>query len=132
MTSALDERYGTRDPQRRMERWGYLVAAVLVLGVIGFWALSTFGPNATAQVSTSVVNFRVADDGQHVQVDYIVTVDPGTELSCALEATSKQSAVVGWLVVDLEASAEPSRALSNEIATVQTASTVVVKECWVR
>ncbi|KAB1657929.1 DUF4307 domain-containing protein [Pseudoclavibacter chungangensis] len=131
MTSALDERYGTRQSTRR-DRWGYLVGAVLLVVVIGFWAFTTFGPDAEAQVSTSVVNFRVADDGEAIEVDYVVTAQPGTALACTIEATSAQSAVVGWVVVELPAAQLSTQAYTEVVSTVQTATTVVVEDCRVR
>lgn len=131
MTSALDERYGTSRSRRRSHWWGGIVAGVLVVLVIAFWALTTYGPNATLSANYDVVNFAVADDGASVDVDYMVTVDPSTHVACAIEATSKQSAVVGWVVVDLPPTETATRGGTELISTVQEASTVVVKECWI-
>lgn len=131
MTSALDERYGTQRSARR-DRLGYIVGATLLVVVIGFWAFTTFGPDAQAQVSTSVVNFRVAEHGQAIEVDYVVTAQPGTSLACTIEATSAQSAVVGWVVVELPAAQLATQSYTEVVSTVQPATTVVVEDCRVR
>lgn len=116
--------------RRPWSRVGVIVTAVLTVATIAFWGLTQWQQGASATVSTSVVNFRIPDDGT-IEADVRYTVYPGTAMSCALEATNDMHLVVGWTVVDLPPSDTSTRIVTSEVRTTQRAATIVVKSCWV-
>ena len=141
MTSAVDERpdlatrYGGgrrrgAAGRPRFERWGIAVGAVLTLLVVAFWGANLLQQGASSSIQSTVVNFRVIDDGT-VEADLRLAVQPGTAMVCAVEATNPQYLVVGWDVIDVPAIDDGTRMLTVELRTTQRADTVVVKSCWI-
>lgn len=129
---SLDERYGARraPAAKRIERWGAVVGAVLLVAVIAFWGVGTLLQGAAATISTTVVNFSVPDDAT-ITVDYSLTVQPGTALVCALEAQNAQHLVVGWLEQHVPAGTDSTRTVSATVRTTQPASSILVNRCWI-
>lgn len=129
-----DARPSAGSEGERARRWGWMrwgaVVAALTIVVVGFWALTQAQQGATSTLSTNVVNFRVPDDAR-IEADIAITVQPGTALACALEATNAQHLVVGWNVIDVPPSDANTTMLTTEVRTTQRAETVVVKSCWI-
>lgn len=131
--SELDERYGnapSADGQRRRNRLGVLIAAVLTVAVIVFWGVAQWQQGAASTISTDVINFRIPND-HTIEADIGVTVQPGTPLACALEVTNGQRLVVGWDIIELPASTEATNVVTVEVRTTQPPDGIVVKSCWV-
>ncbi|MFD2758306.1 DUF4307 domain-containing protein [Gulosibacter faecalis] len=125
----LDTRYGRTRTQRRSPRWlwGGLFG-VLVAGVIAFWGFSQL--NAAATIEAQTGGFTVASDSE-VSVTARVSVQPGTPVACALEATNTTQTVVGYKVVELEAATEQHRTVHVTLRTTGPAVGAAVAECWV-
>lgn len=122
----LDERYGRRRTPRG--RW---VAGVLIgvaaLGV-GAFAWMTVA-NALDDVGAETTGFQL--DERVVTLDFQLTVPIGRSVACALEAQDEEHGVVGWKVVEYEASEAHTRAFREEIPTTAPATTGLVNSCWV-
>jgi len=125
--AALDERYG-RSRQRGVDKrlgWG-LAGAALLLGA----AVVLFGGWQTSHtVESKVIHYEVQDP-QTVLIEFQVSAPAGTPIACALEALSESYSTVGWKVVELPASEQRTRNLSETLATTYAATTGTVRSCW--
>lgn len=123
------ERYGRRrDPFGSHPRRWIIALIALIVGVIGFWAATSLTPQANLQTAT--VRFEVPDSNR-ATIDARIVVAPGTPLACAFQASNASSTIVGYQVIQLPASEEPSRVVAAELRTTQAATLAEVKECWV-
>jgi hypothetical protein len=129
MTQAmLDERYGrTRSKRRRVLGWG--VVAVIAAAAIGWLAWTTIA-NSLHAVDTAGTGFELVD-AHTVTVRFQATVNPGTPITCILEAQDEQHGVVGWRIVEYPASGDHTRVFTETIPTVAMATTGLVNACWV-
>jgi len=126
---ALAERYGRTKARRastRLLAWiaGGAVAVVLVVWVV--WA-GLDGTNAT--VATQDTAHEVLDD-RSVRVEFDVTVPTGTTAGCVVQALNDRFAVVGWKVIELPASENPTRSFTEVVRTSEMASTGLISSCW--
>jgi len=125
----LDARYGrTPTSRRRIGIWvsaGVLVLAALVWFV---WA----NPIGIGQASLGYrdTGYRVVSDAE-VMVQWEVTVTPGVDTECALQALSENFSVVGWKIVSLPASETITRQFSESVLTSERASTGLAYRCWI-
>jgi hypothetical protein len=126
---ALAERYGrtrARLAGRRLLAWiaGGAVAVVLVVWVV--WA-GLDGTNAT--IATQDTAHEVLD-ARSVRVEFDVTVPTGTTAGCVVQALNDRFAVVGWKVIELRASENPTRSFTEVVRTSEMASTGLISSCW--
>ena len=125
----LDARYGrTRSWSRRERAIGIAVGlAVLVTATLWVWWVGT-DPSRTSLQSRDI-GFSIVEDST-VEVTFEVTVEPGTEVTCALEALNSAYTIVGWLEVELPVAEERTTAHRAEVRTAEPATTGLVSECW--
>lgn len=123
----LDDRYGRAPSTRR--RWVMgIVAAVLAVLIAGFaWMVIT----ATFDdVTATDTGYEIIDDAAIV-VKFQFTAPRGSAVACALEAQDEDHGIVGWKIVEFEASQLHTRGFRETIPTVAGAATGLVKSCWV-
>lgn len=123
----LEARYG-RSAEAGMPRWWWLGLVGLTIGVIVFWAMTSLSPTATVEFQTAGY---VVEDANHARLDARVSVQPGTELACVVEAKSDREVNVGWKVITVPASTEAHQVITVPITTTRTASSVGIRECWI-
>lgn len=123
----LDERYGRRRSAR--SRWiaGVLIAVAAALVALFGW-MTVQG--ALDDVAAETTGFSI-DDERTVTLRFQITVPLGRSVACALEAQDEEHGIVGWLVVEYEASTQHTRAFRETIPTLAEATTGLVNSCWV-
>lgn len=123
----LDERYGrTRSPARRWTIGTIIAVAIIAFGAFAWMTYSSALDDVTADVTA----FAVVD-AHSVTVNFQISAPAGASVACALEADDEQHGVVGWRVVEYEASDLPVQAVQESIPTVALATTGLVNSCWV-
>lgn len=125
----LEARYGrSRNWSRRQRRIGIAAGvAALALATLALWWVGT-EPGRTA-LQTRDLGFTIVD-ASTVEVIFEVSVDAGTEVSCAVEALNSGYSVVGWVELDLPASEGFTSIHRVEVRTSEQATTGLVSECW--
>lgn len=123
----LDERYGRRrSPVRRAIGIAALAAVLLAAGAFAWSTAVAAGERAEA----TTTGFEVVDE-RTVAIAFQVTAPAGRAFACALEAQDEDHGIVGWRVVEFEASELASRAFRETVPTTAVATTGLVNACWV-
>ena len=127
MTTAqeLDDRYG----RTRRRRLPWIIGIVLAVVVVGYFSWSTITQSMNS-VDADDLGFEVSDQ-YSVEVRFQVSGVAGKDVACAVEALDEEFGVVGWKVVEIPASEEHSRAITEHVRTVAEATTGLVNSCWV-
>ncbi len=128
-TAALDARYGRTPHRRRRERAIFIIAAVLFGVVFTAWVVWAGFDNDQGNLGTQDVAHSIIDDAQ-VSVTWQVSVEPGSTVSCALQAQNESHAIVGWKIVDIPASTNFNNRYKEEVRTSQRAVTGLIYRCW--
>lgn len=122
------ERYGRTATDRRRRVILAVVAAVGVLAAVVGWVVwvGLFSPSAS---------FEARDTGyvthdESVDIRFEVTADPGTAVSCALQAMNENFAIVGWKVVDLGPGEVRTRSFVENVRFTEPAVTGLIYRCW--
>lgn len=124
----LAERYGrTRSTASR--RWSWIVVGVIAVAATGLLAWSTVS-NAVNSVDADTTGFALIDE-HTVEVRVQVSVTPGTQVACSLEAQDAEHGIVGFTVIEVPASEDHSRIVTERIPTTAAATTGFVRSCWI-
>jgi hypothetical protein len=134
--SRVAERYGRTPADRRRRMTVAVVAAVGVLAVVVAWVtwVGLFSPTATFEVRDT--GYRSPDGGAltandtSVDIHFEVTTQPGTPVSCALQALNEQFGIVGWKVVDLPPAEARTRSVTENVRVTEPAVTGLIYRCW--
>jgi Domain of unknown function (DUF4307) len=128
-TPDLDARYGRTPQLRRRRRWFGIAAAVAVAAVFAAWVVwAGFSGTAHVLEAQDIGYTKVGDD--QIMVRWELTVDPGTEVQCAVKALDERYEIVGWDVVDIPASEELTRPMAHTMRIVAPATTGLISSCW--
>lgn len=127
MTTAreLDERYGRT--ARRPLPWiiGGIIAVVIIVAFS--WMTVARGMNS---VDAADLGFTVTDS-HSVDVRFQYTAPRGSDVVCIVQALDEDFGIVGWKVLEMPATEQHTKAVDVRVPTVATATTGLVKTCWV-
>jgi hypothetical protein len=127
---SVAERYGRTDAARRGRLTIGIAAAAGVLLVTVAWVVwvGLFSPSASLETrDTGYVNHSA--DG-NVDIRFEVTVEPGTPVTCALQALNAEFAIVGWKIVELPGDDARTRAFVENVRVTEPAVTGLIYRCW--
>ena len=120
----LADRYGRPRVTRRTARVLTAVAAVVFVVVVVIVGLGVASPG----IRTEMLAYdHLAEDV--IAVDFVVTMDPGTEASCQVQALNEGRAQVGFVEVTVPAQPEQRSTHHVEIATQGDAVSAEVLGC---
>jgi hypothetical protein len=129
MNAATDrraDRYGGPMVGRRTARTLLALAAVVFLAVVAYAGLQS----ADTPVRAEMLSYdHVAEDV--IAVDFSVTMDPGAEAVCQVQALNAGRAQVGFVDVDIPAQESRTSAHHVEISTQGEAVSAEVVSCSV-
>lgn len=125
----LDARYGRTPADRRRSRVVVIGTAIAFVIVFTAWVIwgGLSGTNASLEVRELGYS-NVTDTS--IDVKWEVTVAPGTEVTCALQALNGSFGIVGWRVVELGASDRITRVFEESLRTAEPAVTGLPYRCW--
>jgi hypothetical protein len=101
-------------------------AFVLVFGAWLLWA-GLLGQAASLESRT--LGYEIVGDSM-VEVQFALTVEPGEEAACAVEALNATFGIVGWKVVDIPPSEQRTRTFTEEVRTTELAVSGLIYRCW--
>lgn len=129
MSTDLDARYGRSQSSAKRTRVIAWTVAGAFAAVFTAWLVwgGLLGSPAQLEVTDrghSIVNDRL------VSVDFTLNVPPGTDVGCAVQALNPGFSVVGWKVIEVPASTQRIRTLTEEVRTTEQANTGLIYRCW--
>ncbi|TXK19557.1 DUF4307 domain-containing protein [Homoserinibacter sp. GY 40078] len=127
--SELDTRYGRSPARRARTRAVAILAAIGVTVVVIAWVVwvGLLGPGASLE--TKDVGFETLSDTS-VEVRWQLTAPAESDVTCAIKAVSEKHAVIGWKIVEVPASPETTRMLSETLRTSEPSVGGSVFRCW--
>jgi hypothetical protein len=134
--SRVAERYGRTDADRRRRLVFGVVAALGVLLVVVAWVVwvGLFSPSASLEARdtgyTAPGGGELTESDTSVDIRFEVTTEPGSSVSCALQALNEQFAIVGWKVVDLAPGDSITRSFVENVRVTEPAVTGLIYRCW--
>jgi hypothetical protein len=129
MSTALDARYGRTRSRRIRTRTIAVVAGAGVLLVAVAWVLWVGLFGATASIETQDVGYTVVDS-HAIDIRSQVSADPGTKVSCSIQALNEKFAIVGWKIVTLPAVTGRNRVFTERVRTSEPAVSGLIGSCW--
>ena len=126
---AVAERYGRTPGNRRRRLTIGIGAAAGVLIVVVAWVVwvGLFSPTASLETRDTGYVSRTDDS---VDIRFEVTVEPGTPVSCALQALNAEFGIVGWKIVELPGDPARTRAYVENVRVSEPAVTGLIYRCW--
>lgn len=125
----LDERYGRTAGAERRTRTGMIVAGIVFAIVFTAWVVWGGLSGTNAELETRELGYANVTDTS-IDVRWEVSTTPGTEVSCAIQALNESFGIVGWRIVELPASSERTRVLTETLRTAERPVTGLPYRCW--
>lgn len=123
----LDERYGRRGSTRRTRvAWIALIALAAAVVIWFGWSTVT-DPNSGVKADGTAFHL----EERSATVEFQLTAPIGATVACAIEALDEEYGVVGFKVVEYEASSSHTRAFAETVPLIAPATTGLVNSCWV-
>ena len=93
----------------------------------GVWA-GLDGQKPSVEVTDT--GHQLMNDQRSVEVSWNLSVPPGNDTACIVQALNEDFTVVGWKVIEVPASTEHIRSLTETVRVAQTANTGLISRCW--
>ena len=104
-------------------------AAIAFAIVFALWLVWGGLLGAPAQLEANDKAHTIVSDSE-VSVTWEFTVPPGTPAKCAVQALNSTFGVVGWKIVDVPASTQRTRDLTESVRTTELAVSGLIYRCW--
>lgn len=126
----LDDRYGRKPTDTRRTRLILVIAGAVFAVVLVLWLVWVGLLGTPAQLDTQDRSHTVISPTE-VEITWTITVPPGTDTSCALQALNDTFSIVGWKVVDIPASSDRhTRSFTESVQTSEQSVTGLIYRCW--
>jgi hypothetical protein len=127
---ALDARYGRTRPNRTRDRLLLIAGAVAVAIVLVAWVVWAGLDGSKPSVEATDTGHVLMNDERAVEVSWTLSVPPGNETACIVQALDDDFTVVGWKVVEIAASDRHLREFTETVRVAQEANTGLISQCW--
>ena len=128
--SVLDERYGRTRTHRTRDRMLLIGGAVAFAIVLVAWVVWAGLDGQKPQIEVTDTGHRLMNEDRAVEVTWTLSVPPGNETACAVQAFNEDFTVVGWKIVEVPASDRHLRSLTETVRVAQEANTGLIYGCW--
>jgi len=125
----LDERYGRTAGAERRTRAAMIVAGIVFAIVFTAWVVWGGLSGSNAELETRELGYSNVS-ATSIDVRWEVSVSPGTDVSCAIQALNESFGIVGWKIVDLPPSTERTRVFVETLRTAEQPVTGLPYRCW--
>ena len=129
-TNTLDARYGRTRPNRTRDRALLIGGAVAFAVVLIAWVVWAGFDGRKPTVEATDTGHRLMNDERAVEVSWTLSVPPGNETACIVQAYDEDFTIVGWRVVEIPASDRHLRTFTETVRVAREANTGLISRCW--
>lgn len=129
-TDALAARYGRTRSRRVRDRVLLIGGAVAFAIVLVAWVVWAGLDGQKPAVQATDTSHRLMNEERAVEVSWTLSVPPGNETACAVQAFDEDFTIVGWKVVEIPASDRHLRSFTETIRVAREANTGLISSCW--
>ena len=127
---ALAARYGRTRASRARDRLLLIAGAIVVAIVLVAWVVWAGLDGQQPSVQATDTGHRLMNEERAVEVSWTLSVPPGNETACIVQAFDEDFTVVGWRVVEIPASDRHLREFTEVVRVAQEANTGLISRCW--
>ncbi|KRC58697.1 hypothetical protein ASE14_19385 [Agromyces sp. Root81] len=128
--AALDARYGRTRTHRTRDRVLLIGGAIAFAVVLVAWVVWAGLDGQKPQIEVTDTGHRLINEDRAVEVSWNLSVPPGNDTACVVQALNEDFTVVGWKVIDVPASERHIRSLTETVRVAQEANTGLIYGCW--
>ena len=123
----LDARYGRRGIRKGGR--AVIIAAVALALVAVAWFVWANPINTSSSLEWSDLTHSI-DSPSQVTTTWRLVAPPDADVACAITAHGTNQAIVGWRIVDIPATGESVRDLTESMRTSERGTNGFVYGCW--
>jgi Domain of unknown function (DUF4307) len=129
-TDALAARYGRTRTHRTRDRLLLIGGAIAFAIVLIAWVVWAGLDGQRPTVEATDTGHRLMNEQRAVEVTWTLSVPPGNETACIVQAFDDNFTVVGWRVVEIPASDTHLRSFTETVRVAREANTGLISRCW--
>lgn len=129
-TEALAARYGRTRRHRTRDRMLLIGGAIAFAIVLIAWVVWAGLDGQRPSVEATDTGHRLLNEQRAVEVTWTLSVAPGNETACIVQAFDDNFTVVGWRVVEIPASDRHLRSFTETVRVAREANTGLISRCW--
>jgi len=129
-TDELAARYGRTSTRRTRDRILVIGAAIAFAIVLVAWVVWAGLDGRKPSVEATDTGHRLMNEERAVEVSWTLSVPPGNETVCVVQALDEDFTVVGWRVVEIPASEQHLRTFTESVRVAREANTGLISSCW--
>jgi hypothetical protein len=129
-SDVIAARYGHTRANRTRDRLLLIAAAAFAAIVLVAWVVWAGLDGQKPQIEVTDTGHRLINDERAVEVSWNLSVPPGNDTACIVQALNEDFTVVGWKVVEVPASTLHIRSLTETVRVAQEANTGLIYHCW--
>ena len=129
-TEALAARYGRTRARRTRDRLLLIGGAIAFAVVLIAWVVWAGLDGQKPSVEATDTGHRLLNEQRAVEVTWTLSVPPGNETACIVQAFDEDFTIVGWKVDEIPASTHHIRSFTETVRVAQPANTGLISRCW--
>jgi hypothetical protein len=129
-SDVIAARYGRTRGNRTRDRLLLIAAAAFAAIVLVAWVVWAGLDGQKPQIEVTDTGHRLINDERAVEVSWNLSVPPGNDTACIVQALNEDFTVVGWKVIEVPASTLHIRSLTETVRVAQEANTGLIYHCW--
>jgi hypothetical protein len=129
-SDVLAARYGRTRTRRRRDRLLLIGGAIAFAVVLVAWVVWAGLDGQKPSVEATDTGHRLLNEERAVEVSWTLSVPPGNETACIVQAFDEDFTVVGWRVVEIPASEQHLRTFTERVRVAREANTGLISHCW--
>jgi len=129
-TDALAALYGRTRTHRTRDRLLLIGGAIAFAIVLIAWVVWAGLDGQKPSVEATDTGHRLMNEQRAVEVTWTLSVPPGNETACIVQAFDDNFTVVGWRVVEIPASDTHLRSFTETVRVAREANTGLISRCW--
>ena len=129
-SDVIAARYGRTRANRTRDRLLLIAAGAFAAIVLVAWVVWAGLDGQKPQIEVTDTGHRLMNDERAVEVSWNLSVPPGNDTACIVQALNEDFTVVGWKVIEVPASTLHIRSLTETVRVAQEANTGLIYRCW--